>query len=48
MGLNFKKELVLAEMQIFPPATDVTPTRLQVLNVLQKCIVYFTLIIIND
>ena len=30
MGLNFKKELILGEMQLFPPASSPPPTRLQV------------------
>ena len=29
MGLNFKKELVLGETQLFPPTSSITPTRLQ-------------------
>jgi len=29
MGLNFKKELILCEVQLFPPTTTTTPTRLQ-------------------
>merc|ERR1712106_344316 len=29
MGLNFKKELILGEMQLFPPASSPPPTRLQ-------------------
>jgi len=29
MGLNFKKELVLGETQLFPPSSSITPTRLQ-------------------